>query len=93
MEDAFSMDAAKIDYFTTISKEVWREIAAGVVADLRRYALENDIEGEKEHPVNLMCHLIWLAKDNIFRVTTDDQFHEIIGQIKVGQAFVKALGE
>lgn len=64
-----------MDYFLTEKKEVLREIAAGITAEILKYMIKHGIANDENHPLYILCQMINNLSDSIIGnpdLTIDD---------------------
>lgn len=64
-----------MDYFVTEKKEVLREVAASITAEILKYMIKHGIANDENHPLYILCQMINDLSDSIIGdmdLTIDD---------------------
>lgn len=77
-------------YEFSLRQEVLLEKGASILADLFRYAQEKNLT-KQNHPVQVMCDLVWTAKSDILLATSEKDLNRIEGQFDLTMEFLSRI--
>ena len=81
-------------YEFSLRQEVLLEKGAGILGSLSRYGQRNGVAvADRDHPINVMYHLVSKAKHDVLMAETELDLVKIEAQFDLAKQFAAAIGD
>lgn len=82
-----------MDYFVTEKKEVIREVAASITAELLKYMAKYGIANDERHPLYILCRMVNELSDSIIGDTnlTIDDLERVTAKLHFARDYARAV--